>query len=79
VGWQTGLTPLMACAVGGLEQPVAALLGGSLRADVNAQDALGMSALIAASLKGHVGVVRLLLKAGANPNLARKVSAALIA
>lgn len=65
----------MACSLMGVEGGVAAILdaGG---VDVNAQDELGMSALIAASVKGHTGIVAVLLQAGANPNLARKASAA---
>ncbi len=62
----------MACSLMGVEGGVAAILGGT-GVDVNAQDELGMSALIAASVKGHTGIVSVLLQAGADPNLARKV------
>ncbi len=43
--------------------------------DVNARDARGMTALIAASEHGHVAVVKLLLDRGADVHLKNKMGA----
>lgn len=62
-----GETALMVAALAGAQHVAAALIG---RADINARDIIGNSALSYAALNGNTGIVTMLLKAGARADTA---------
>jgi ankyrin repeat protein len=64
---KSGATGLHLASYFGLAKAVESLIAD--KADVDAQDSLGTTPLIYASLQGHEAVVEKLLNAGANPNI----------
>ena len=66
VNAQSGQTPLMEACDQGNPRAAERLL--ELGADIHARDNAGLTAIIIAARAGHVGLLPLLLGAGANPN-----------
>lgn len=65
-----GITPvLVSAAQSGSEAMVNLLLSGTVQADVNAVDKVGISPLAEAAECGHLSIGRILLDSGADPNL----------
>jgi ankyrin repeat protein len=62
-----GDTLLIVAAYNGQEEAVAALLARP-KVEVDARNKMGLTALAGAAFKGHAGIAKKLLKAGANPN-----------
>ena len=69
IGW----TPLIEAAYSGHVDVMQCLVGNkAVRATIDVQDKIGITAIWSASVEGHAEIVKLLVDAGANPMVANR-------